>query len=113
MQFSGVNEAWSAHRLLQGVWSPRIARIRNSYHRLRSGDILIDVLPGWTIVEEHATDNRVVRHAAIPAPLVLTGKGVKAQTRQAPVSILRIAPTLAGAMQIRAPNACEELKIEY
>ncbi|MDR1004068.1 MAG: alkaline phosphatase family protein [Prevotellaceae bacterium] len=111
MQFSGVNEAWSAHRLLQGLWSPRIARVRNAYHRQRSGDVLIDVLPGWTVVEEQSAANRVVRHAAIPAPLILMGGKTRAQTLRTPVSILRIAPTLAGAMHIRAPNACEELPV--
>ncbi|MDA6816281.1 hypothetical protein OSL60_29260, partial [Escherichia coli] len=67
IQFSGVNEAYSAHRLLLGPWSPQIELARNSFHRKRSGDLLIDVLPGWTIVEENATDNRVVRHANVPA----------------------------------------------
>ena len=50
IQFSGVNEAYSAHRLLLGPWSPQIELARNGFHRKRSGDLLIDVLPGWTIV---------------------------------------------------------------
>ena len=40
MQFSGVNEAYSAHRLLLGSWTPEIYRIRNGYHRKRSGDVI-------------------------------------------------------------------------
>ena len=39
---------------------PQIERIRNSFHRKRSGDLLIEILPGWTIMQENSTDNRVV-----------------------------------------------------
>ena len=66
MQFSGVNEAYSANRLLLGSWTPEIYKIRNGYHRKRSGDLVIDVLPGWTIVNENGGDNKVVRHSYIP-----------------------------------------------
>lgn len=52
VQFSGVSEVYSAHRLLLGPWSPQIERIRNSFHRKRSGDLLIEILPGWTIMQE-------------------------------------------------------------
>lgn len=105
VQFSGVNEVYSAHRLLLGSWSPEIELIRNGFHRKRSGDLVLNVLPGWTIMQESSTDNRVVRTANIPAPLILIGGGIKAGTIRIPISIDRIAPTLASVMRIRAPNA--------
>lgn len=112
IQFSGVNEVYSAYRLLLGPWSPANERMRNGYHRKRSGDLLIDVLPGWTIVEENSTDNRVARHTNIPAPLILLAPGVKAETIRIPVCANRIAPTLAGMMRIRAPNACADTPLD-
>lgn len=105
IQFSGVNEVYSAHRLLLGPWSPQTERVRNSYHRKHSGDLLINVLPGWTIMQENNTDNRVVRTAHIPSPLILMGGGIKAATTRIPISVDRIAPTLSSVMRIRAPNA--------
>ncbi len=105
VQFSGVHEAYSAQRLLQDTWSPRIEKVRNAFHRKRSGDLLIDVLPGWTIIDEHANNQRVIRHAAIPAPLIFMGGKIKPAAIRIPVNILRIAPTLTEAMHIRAPNA--------
>ncbi|MDR0962043.1 MAG: alkaline phosphatase family protein [Mediterranea sp.] len=104
MQFSGVNEAYSAHRLLLGSWSPQVERIRNAYHRKVSGDLYIDVLPGWTIVEPNSTDHRTVRYTPLQAPLLFFGTGVKTATVRTPVSMLSIAPTLTGAMRIRAPS---------
>lgn len=106
MQFSGVNEAYSAHRLLLGAWTPEIYKIRNGYHRKRSGDLLIDVLPGWSIVDENTNDSKVVRHSYVPSPLIFIGHSVKPAIIQTPVTINHIAPTLANFMRIRAPNAC-------
>ena len=113
IQFSGVNEAYSAHRLLLGPWSPQIELARNGFHRKRSGDLLIDVLPGWTIVEENVTDSRVVRHADVPAPLIFLGGGIKPETIRVPVNITRIAPTLSSTMRIRAPNACTAIPLNF
>ena len=103
MQFSGVNEAYSAHRLLLGSWTPEIYRIRNGYHRKRSGDLVIDVLPGWTIVSENGNENKVVRHSYIPRTADLHGSPVKPAIIQTPVTIDHIAPTLAHFMRIRLP----------
>jgi hypothetical protein len=111
MQFSGINEAYSAHRLLLGSWSPNVELVRNAFHRLRSGDLYIDVLPGWTLVKEHSDDQRVIRQTTLPAPLIFAGFGIKPATVHTPVSLLRVAPTLSGAMRIRAPNASKELPL--
>ena len=106
VQFSGVDKVYSSQRLLLGSWSPQIDRVRNGYHRKRSGDLLIEVLPGWTIVQENSTDSRAVRAAETPAPLILIGGGIKAETIRTAVSADRIAPTLSNVMRIRAPNGC-------
>ena len=113
VQFSGVNEVYSAHRLLLGPWSPQVERIRNGFHRKRSGHLMIDVLPGWTVMHENNIDNHVVRTARIPAPLILLGRGIKAETNHIPVSIDRIAPTLASAIRIRAPNASTAAPLDF
>ncbi len=105
VQFSGVNKVYSAQQLLLGSWSPQIELVRNGFHRKRSGDLLIDVLSGWTIMQENNSDNRVVRTAHIPAPLILIGAGIKPETIRIPISVDRIAPTLSSVMRIRAPNA--------
>lgn len=106
IQFSGVNEVYSAHRLLLGPWSPQVERMRNAFHRKLSGDLLIDVLPGWTVVQENGAKNYTIRHADAPTPLIFWGQGIKAETIHIPVKAECIAPTLAGIMRIRSPNAC-------
>lgn len=105
MQFSGVDEVYSSNRLLHGAWTPDIHKIRNAFHRKRSGDLVIDVLPGWTVMHENPWDNYVVRKGHIPAPLIFMGSSIKPAIIHTPVSTNHIAPTLAYCMRIRAPNA--------
>ena len=107
IQFSGVNEVYSSYRILLGAWTPEIYRIRNNYSRKRSGDLLVDVLPGWTIMQENPLTNKLVRKSYIPAPLIFMGGNVKPTIINTPVNIDCIAPTLAHFMRIRAPNACQ------
>lgn len=107
MQFSGVNEVYSAHRLLTGAWTPDNEKIRNGYHRKHSGDLIIEVLPGWTVVGENGRPDKTVRYASPPAPLVFMGSGIKPDVIRTPVTVDRIAPTVAHFLRIRAPNACK------
>ena len=113
VQFSGVSKVYSAYQLLLGSWSPRMENLRNGFHRKHSGDLLIEVLPGWTIMQENGNNNRVVRAAHIATPLIFLGRGVKPETIRIPVDAARIAPTLTSVMRIRAPNACTESPIIF
>ena len=64
-------------------------------------------------MQENSTDNRVVRAADIPVPLILMGRGIKSETTHLPVSADHIAPTLTNFMRIRAPNACIATALNY
>lgn len=112
IQFSGVKEVYTSHRLLLGAWTPEIQKIRNSYHRHRSGDLTLEILPGWTVMDNDTpSDNKVIRKAYIPAPLVFLGGNVKPEIINTPVNIDCFAPTLARFMRIRAPNGCSSAPI--
>ena len=104
IQFSGVNEVYSANRLLLAPYTERIERSRNGYHRKRSGDIVIEVLPGWQIVNEQTQIKKIVSQAITPAPLIILHPAFKAATITTPVVAERIAPTIANTIHIRAPN---------
>ena len=106
VQMSGVQNAYSAQRLLLGSWTPKIEKIRNTYNPARSGDIYIEVMPGWSVVDEHSHEAKVVREAYSSSPLIFMGYGVKPEILFSPVKIVAIVPTLAHFMRIRAPNAC-------
>ena len=109
MQFSGVNEVYSANRLLLAPYTERTERSRNGYHRKRSGDLVIEVLPGWQIIDEQKAEKQVVSVAEPPTPIIILHPTFKAETIAIPVVAERIAPTIANAIHIRAPNGCSLL----
>lgn len=105
VQFSGVKDVYSSQRLQLGSWTPTIDKIKNSYNPSCSGDLWVEVLPGWSIVREQSLDTEVVRHAYTSAPLMFMGWNIRPEIIHAPVKIGNVAPTVAHFMRIRAPNA--------
>ena len=105
VQFSGVKDVYSSQRLQLGAWTPTIDKIKNYYNPICSGDLWIEVLPGWTVFREHSLDTQVQRYSYASAPLIFIGNGMKPEIIHAPIKIGNIAPTVAHYMRIRAPNA--------
>ncbi len=105
VQFSGVKDVYSSQRLMLGSWTPQIDKIKNYYNPNCSGDLWIEVLPGWTVYSDHSLDTKVQRYSYSSAPLIFVGCGVKPEVLHAPVKIGTIASTVAHYMRIRAPNA--------
>ena len=112
LQSEGVKDAYSAKRLLLGAWTPDIDRIRNSYNPRLSGDIMVQVAPGWHLANEATGFTKLVREAHISFPIIFYGAGVAHKVIGDPATADRIAPTLSSAMRIRAPNACKSIPLE-
>ena len=106
LQSQGVKDAYSSQRLLLGAWTPGINKIRNSYNPRLSGDILVQVAPGWRLVNETQHQNRLVRESYLNFPVFIYGLNVKSEKIETPITTECIAATLASIMRIRAPNAC-------
>lgn len=112
-QYSGVRDVYTSTRLTQGAWTPGISRIRNAYHPKCSGDILIQVNPGWSLVNEDMAQSRFVRDSYFEFPLIFFGYGLKAEKVQTPITMDVVAPTVAHYMRIRAPNACSTAPLSF
>lgn len=76
------------------------------YNPSVSGDLIIETAPGWQIINEDNNENYFSRAAFVPFPIIFYGAGIKARHVTSPASVDRIAPTVAKAIRIRAPNAC-------
>lgn len=113
LQLSGVKDVYTSQRLLQGAWTPGISRIRNGYNPRYSGDITIEVAPGWRYINEDTRENQLVRESYVPFPVIFYGYGIPADTIGTPVSVDYIAPTLSETMRIRAPNACDKAPLAF
>ena len=105
-QFNGVRDVFTSHRITQGAWTPGISAIRNGFNPKCSGDIIVQVSPGWNIVDEDRNTRRMQRDSFFEFPLIFFGYTIKAEKVATPVTVDCIAPTIAHHIRIRAPNAC-------
>ena len=105
VQMSGVRSAYSSQRVLLCSWTPAVDKIKNSYNVNCSGDIYVEVMPGWSVVDEYTQTSQVVRDVYTSAPLIFMGCNIKPEILYTPVKVATIAPTIAHFMRIRAPNA--------
>lgn len=104
IQNAGVADIYTSDRLLAGNFD--ILKYRNGFHPTLSGDITIEVTPGWKLLNEDTQQSYTSRAGFVPFPIVFMGAGIKAQHISKPVTADCIAPTVAKAIRIRAPNAC-------
>ena len=105
LQLSGVRNVYTSNQLLTSD-SQQTERIRGGFHIDKCGDLLIDIAPGWQLVNETTNTSVTSRASNIPFPIIFYGASIKPQCIETPVTADHIAPTLARAIRIRAPNAC-------
>lgn len=113
IQLSGVKDIYSSQRLTLGAWTPGISKLHNAYNPKCSGDILIQVSPGWLLNNEDTHDQMLCRESYLNFPLFFLGVDVEAEKVRIPVSIDHVAPTIAQTLRIRAPNACPQAPLNY
>ena len=112
IQLSGVRDVYTSQRLALGAWTPGISKLRNAYNPKCSGDILVQVSPGWVLVNDNTHEQSLSRESYMGFPLFFLGCNLPAEVVHTPVSVDQIAPTLAQVMRIRAPNACNQPPIQ-
>lgn len=105
IQNSGVRDVYTSDRLLTG--NNDIQKIRLGHHPAISGDIIVEVAPGWQLYNEDNQEKYTSRASFVPFPIIFYGAGTKAERIHTPVVVDRIAPTIAKSIRIRAPNACK------
>ena len=113
IQLSGVKDVYTSQRLANGAWTRGISKLRNAYNTRHSGDIMIQVSPGWVLYNENTYEKQLCRESYVGFPLIMMGCGIQAEKVRIPVSVDQVAPTLAQAMRIRAPNGCPLAPLNY
>ena len=107
LQLSGIRQVYTSHQL-QTSDSEALRLIRNGFNKEKCGDLIVEVNPGWQLVNEETHQQTTSRAYAIPFPIIFFGNNIQTQRIQTPVTAERIAPTIARVIRIRAPNACSE-----
>ncbi len=110
-QMEGVQDVMTARQIMHGDLS-WVAPVRRKYNRKLSGDLVLTIQPGWEInYEDDTTPNKYVHYNAVPATLIFFGKNITPQHIMRQVNATQIAPTLSGALRIRAPSASASLAL--
>ena len=108
LQLEGVKDVYTSERLLQGAWTPGISKIRAAYNSRVSGDIMVEIAPGWRYVNTDTHEDQLMRASYLPFPIIFYGFELPEKRVDQLVSVDYIAPTLSKAMRIRAPNGCSK-----
>ncbi|GHT62448.1 alkaline phosphatase [Bacteroidia bacterium] len=111
-QFSGIQDVTTA-----GQWyvndAGRAGDFRRGMNKKISGDLYLELQPGWAIVHENqANKSDYKQNNSVLSPLFIWGVNVKKQDVYRKIKATEIAPTLAFIMRIRPPNACREAPLE-
>jgi hypothetical protein len=83
-----------------------VKKVTTTLYEQHRGDLTIEVSPGWHIQNEDTHEDQLVQLGYHPFPIIVFGANLPAKRIQEPVSVDRIAPAIAHAIRIRAPNAC-------
>ena len=70
------------------------------------GDLVIELNPGWQMQNDDTHEQIQTKQQLAYFPIIFYGANIPAERVKTPVSIERIAPTIAKTIRIRAPNAC-------
>lgn len=110
MQNEGVSNVFTGKDLLLYNNSSN-SKIRNWYNPNKCGDIIIEVFPGWRLLNEENRQQYTSRENTIFFPIIFYGAGIEHTQISTPVTIERIAPTVAKIIRIRTPNACSAMPL--
>lgn len=113
-QMSGVANVYTASELQSQIPSDQVtAFAKNFLHPYHSGDVLVQLLPGW---REDRDDGLMPVHSVYSydnhIPLIFFGWKTKTGHYGEPVFLPDIAPTLAAILGIARPSACTGKPIE-
>ena len=109
MQFSGISHALAATAMRTSYFGSGYARrMQNSFYPRRSGDVILNLMPGWIEEQERCWSMSGSMYGYdTEVPLVFYGKGAGMQRVNRRVDMTAVAPTLARLAGIREPAASE------
>lgn len=109
VQMSGVQNVVTAYSLLHRRASDPLMYVRNGYHHTLSGDLILELQPGWEVYNDNEKIEKTTESkTAILTPLFFFGHKVKPVQVVQSVNATAVAPSVAYFMRIRAPNCCTE-----
>ena len=83
-----------------------VKRVEVHLYEQHIGDLVVEIAPGWQMQNDNTHEQIQIKKQLACFPIIFYGANIPAEKIKTPVSIERIAPTIAKIIRIRAPNAC-------
>jgi hypothetical protein len=111
-RFSGVQDVTTAQRWFVDD-AGRAVEFRRGMNKKLSGDIFIELQPGWSVVNENQDKKTdYTRNKVILSPLIIFGGNIRKEQVYRTVRATEIAPTVAFVLRIRPPNAAQDAPLQ-
>jgi len=111
-RFSGVQDVTTAQKWFVDD-AGRSVEFRRGMNKKTSGDILIELQPGWTVVNENQNNKTDYnREKVILSPLIIFGGNIRKEQVYRTIQATEIAPTVAYILRIRSPNAAQDAPLQ-
>lgn len=109
MQFRGVSHALSSTAMRTSYFGSGYARkMQNSFYPRRSGDVIINFMPGWIELQDRCRSASGSMYGYdTNVPLIFYGNNIKAQKIGRTIDMTSVASTLAQILGITNPSASE------
>jgi hypothetical protein len=111
-RFTGVQDVTTA-----GQWliddTGRSVDFRRGMNKKISGDIFIELQPGWSVVNDNQINKTdYTRNKTILSPLIIFGGNIRKEHVYRTIRATEIAPTVAFVLRIRPPNAAQDAPLQ-
>lgn len=106
----GVRDVHTAERIMS-PGNADMYKVRNAYSPKLCGDIVVEVVPGWKVVNEDNGESFTPSMINNVFPIIFYGAGIVPERVTTLVTTDCIAPTICKNIRIRAPSGCKSLPL--
>ncbi len=106
-QMSGITAAYTFEDILNNPTSDEMKALSRTMVPALSGDVMVEIAPGWDVVTTNGklTHVKHMRASVACTPAMILAPQVKAQRITGTIDAALLAPTVARLLRIRSPNA--------
>ncbi len=114
-RMSGVSQVWTIDDIVAGRAGANADAIKRNTRLSLAGDLLIEVNPGWEIVQQDGSKEirNTVRAGATSSIVFLLSPNLTAEKISTDIDACVIAPTVARILRIRSPNAASMSPLRF
>lgn len=105
VQSAGVQQVLTSYQMTQAIHNDRTLFLQNGYYPGISGDLMMELQPGWRMGEKESKLRISERSNAVIAPVIFFGSDIKPKRINRTIEVTEIAPSISYRLRIRAPNA--------